>query len=641
MPLSIDRSLTKAKTLARRGDVVAAQAVYDEVLAQYPDNKRAREGRASLTDPSLTEERNPAARKMLLTALALQKSGRLEEAEQVAFRLVADHPSAKAYFALGSIHLQRGEFRGAAEAFSQAIKLQPTFAKAYNNLGNALFRLGEHENAALAYHEATNHDDAFANAYSNLGAVFLEMNRLQPALRCLDVALELDPTIVAAHNNRGTVLRELGRTDEALECFDEALRLSPNDPEVLSKLGHLMRATDRRDEAIAYFDKVLSQNADETKNPFHLAAVYNHLGVIYNDLGEFDAARHAYRRSLDVQPDYAHAHYNLSMLKRYTPDDPHVAEMRRLLDEGPSADYRMHLSFALGKAAADCGDVDEAFLRFSEGNDIRRAKSAYKPAAARQTQRTIKERTLGLRPLQIDEEPRHRPIFIVGMPRSGTTLVEQILTSHSTVYGGGEMMHLRQFAVEKLQNTKTLEPDDLLAIRNAYLGKLADLRVDEPIITDKLPANFNWIGIIAAALPEAKIVDLRRDPRATCWSIFRRYFSTRGNDYAYGLVDVADYYGLYLDIMKFWNKNLPGRVYGLNYERLTEDQENQTRQLLDYCGLPFEEACLNFHRNKRAVATASSVQVRKGLYKGSSESWKAYEAHLGPMLEKLAEVGAI
>jgi hypothetical protein len=235
------------------------------------------------------------------------------------------------------------------------------------------------------------------------------------------------------------------------------------------------------------------------------------------------------------------------------------------------------------------------------------------------------------------------PIFIVGMPRSGTTLTEQILCGHSAVDAIGEAPVLERALSEanaaiRGHTAATLPDEALLTIRQAYQAALAPYRPQRPVVVDKMLANHRWVGFIAAAFPEARIVDVRRDPVATCWSIYRHFFASRGNDYAYDQVDVAFYYRLYVERMAFWDEAFPGRVHRLDHAALTADPEGETRRLLAHCGLPFEEGCLSLRTDDRAVATASAQQVRKGLYRGDPQAWRRYERHLGPMLEALAPV---
>jgi hypothetical protein len=228
-----------------------------------------------------------------------------------------------------------------------------------------------------------------------------------------------------------------------------------------------------------------------------------------------------------------------------------------------------------------------------------------------------------------------KPIFILGMPRSGTSLVEQILASHSQVYGAGELVLLGQSINSMDWNSTQITSNMLRSIRESYFSGLSGIGASELVVTDKMPFNFLWIGFIVSAIPDAKIVHVRRDARATCWSNFANSFSGEGSEFAYDLEDVARYYNMYGDLMTFWHEMFPDQIYDLNYEALTENQEAETRKLLEYVDLDWEERCLDFHKTKRAVRTASAQQVRQKMYQGSSNKWRAYERHLNPMLKLL------
>ena len=233
-------------------------------------------------------------------------------------------------------------------------------------------------------------------------------------------------------------------------------------------------------------------------------------------------------------------------------------------------------------------------------------------------------------------------IFIVGMPRSGTSLVEQIISSHHQVHGAGEMGELIKFIPPllnqmMLENSNSIKEKDLESIRIYYQGALSMMSVSENIVTDKSPLNFEYIGFILSAFPEAKIVHLKRDARATCWSIYKYLFNTDGNGFSFDQQDLAEYFALYNDLMSFWHDLFPNKIYDICYEDLTINQEEETRKLLDYCDLDWDENCLDFHKNKRAVKTVSSLQVRQKIYQGSSEAWKNYKSYLKPLIEGLSK----
>ena len=295
----------------------------------------------------------------------------------------------------------------------------------------------------------------------------------------------------------------------------------------------------------------------------------------------------------------------------------------------------MALSHALAKACDDIGETDKAFDNFARGNMLARQRFA-------DTMREHREIFATLRSIFQDGVPEpvktpaatKRPIFVVGMPRSGTSLVEQILASHRDVHGAGELQAMRvamaPAAAERRADRQALE-----GVRQRYLSAIDALGAQEPAIVDKMPQNFRWIGYIAAALPEATIVHTRRDPVAVGWSIYRTFFPAKGLEFTFDLGDIAEYYRLYEELMAFWAERLPGRIVDLDYEALTENQEAETRKLLEQCGLSWDEACLSPHETRRAVRTASAAQVREKIYTGSSQAWRKYEKHLGPLIEAL------
>jgi hypothetical protein len=305
---------------------------------------------------------------------------------------------------------------------------------------------------------------------------------------------------------------------------------------------------------------------------------------------------------------------------------------------------RMHLCFALAKVNEDLGEQDKLFEFLHEGNRLRKKELNYSIENDQKIHLVFKK-LFSSTPFVFEkssyEASTIRPVFIVGMPRSGTTLVEQIITSHHAVHGAGELYNLANSISPILedhlnQNTNTLLEKDFLTIRHQYLDSLSSFKVPENVITDKMPLNFRNIGFILSAFPEAKVIHLKRDARATCWSIYKHYFNATESGWAYNLGDLAKFYSLYKELMDFWHQLVPGKIYDVCYEDLTTNQEEEIRKLLEYCELDWDEKCLSFHKNKRAVKTASSIQVREKMYQGSSEVWKKHEAYLKPLIKALS-----
>ncbi len=466
-----------------------------------------------------------------------------------------------------------------------------------------------------------------------------QRGRLQDALEQGAALAERHPNVPLILNILGAANAGLGRLDQAVARYTKALQIKPDFAEAHNNLGNALKALGKHEEAIASYTKCLQIKPD-------FAEAHNNLGIALSELGMHEEAIASHTKALQIKPDYADAQRTLGVIKNYKIGDPQVAQMLELIaNPSISENNKKHLSFALGKAYDDIGDAESCFQHLLEGNRLRKKELGYDINSDKRLFSRIKsifaaDELPTIEETQSVTERKKQPIFIVGMPRSGTTLVEQVLASHSQVYGADELEILDRIVRQILGNIHKVHFDKLTMdivrdVRNVYLAKLDILGDDEPRITDKMPLNFMWTGFILTAMPEAKVINLQRDPVATCWSIFKHYFSSKGGGFAYDLVDIAEFYKLYIDLMDFWQGRFPNQIYDLNYEALTENQEKETRKLLNYCGLGWEDQCLAFHKTKRAVKTASSVQVRQEMYKGSSETWRKYETLIQPMIQAL------
>lgn len=560
--LSVDHTLRKAKSLARKGASGEAETLLRSLLERFPDNKRAIETLQSIAAPQVSRRRSPEQMKADLQALAaLYKQGRHTDVVAQGPALVAQYPkSAVLHNILGASLTALEQFAAAADSFREAVRLEPESAEHWNNLGQAL------------------------NA--------------------------------------------LGRVDEAAASLKKAVALKPNFVNALSNLGYALTQSNRNEEAVPYLERAIAIKPDHPE-------ALNNLAIAHYDLGQKDEALAFYEKALAARPHYADCWRNYAALKRFTADDPAVAKLERVLAAATRAEDRMPLSLALAKAYDDIGETDQAFEQFARGNALARQRFA-------DPMREHRDMFATLRSIFEDGAPEpvttpaatKRPVFVVGMPRSGTSLVEQILASHPEVHGAGEMQAMRvamaPAAAERRTDRQALE-----GVRQRYLSAIDALGAPEAVIVDKMPQNFRWIGYIAAALPEATIIHTKRDPVAVGWSIYRTFFPAKGLEFTFDLADIAEYYRLYEDLMAFWAERFPGRIHDLDYEALTENQEEETRKLLEYCGLPWNDACLSSHETKRAVRTASAAQVREKIYTGSSDAWRKYEKYLGPLIEAL------
>ncbi|MEZ5809970.1 MAG: sulfotransferase [Rhizobiaceae bacterium] len=512
----------------------------------------------------------------------------------------------------------------------QARRRRPPLTQDEANALLALYRQGQLEKAiATGRALAARHPDA-AFLHNILGACHAGLGQAGEAVACYRRALALDPASAEIRNNLGDALNRLGRHEEAETVLHQALAARPDYPEALNNLANALNHLNRQAEAMPLLQKALRLKPD-------FAEAFNNLGNAHNDLGRPAEAVAAFEAALKARPGYAEAWRNLAAVRRFAAGDDAIGALENALSAATAPGDRIHLEFALAKALDDIGEHDRAFGHFAAGNRLHR-RGIGDPIAEQRNLfgriRAIFADGVPAPPADLDPSSK-RPVFIVGMPRSGTSLVEQILASHTGVHGGGELQVVRR-AVAPAVEAGRLDEAAIAAIRKSCIDGLDALGAAEPAVTDKMPLNFRWIGFIAAALPEAVIVHTRRDSVAVAWSIFRTFFPARGLEFSFDLGDIAAYLRLYDELMAFWAERLPGRIVECDYERLTENQEAETRRLLDRCGLGWDERCLAFHETARAVRTASSVQVREKMYRGSSRAWRDYEPHLGPLIEALA-----
>ncbi|MDA7852794.1 sulfotransferase [Porticoccaceae bacterium] len=599
MAINVRQVLRKAQKLVKAGDTDSAEKNYISILSQYPKNKQALEGLTSLKQ-NLQTPKIHQYKQHLNNLIRLYHEKKFDcviaEGEQI---LAGQLHWPRIHSLVAAANLELGNLDAAVGLYSKALELEPNYAEAHNNISIALKKLGQLEEALEHCDQAIALRKDYAEAYNNRGNVLSSLGDTQQALSSFLNAVRIRSGYAEAHNNLGNILRGLGRHKEAISSFKEASRLNPNYAEACSNLANA-----------------------------------------YDDLGQFDKAISCYKKAIQLDPFFASAYRNLSRHLRYGEDDPLVKQMNGLLGSpNCSNDDLMNIRFALGKANADIGDCAQAFEHFYHGNRLRKTQLGYDISSDQALFASIKElfshgvAALDVTPTLSDK----KPIFVLGMPRSGTTLVEQILASHPLVHGAGELQLMPQL-VRSANHGIISNHSDMQSIRDAYLSAVQQLAPDKPYIVDKMPYNFVWIGHILTTLPEAKIVHLKRDAVAVCWSNFKHCFSSAGNGFSYDLEDVARYYRLYEELMLFWHQQFPGRILDFSYEALTNNQADETHRLLEYVELEWDDRCIDFHATERAVATASSRQVRQKLYQGSSEEWRRYETYLRPMINILQEI---
>lgn len=431
----------------------------------------------------------------------------------------------------------------------------------------------------------------------------------------------------------------MGDLQRAENIYHKILQIDPNQPVALHHLGVAAHQVGKNDIAVDYISKALSIRPG-------YAEAHKYLGLAFQDLGKQDEAVASYRNAITFKPDFAEAHRLMARIVKHVEYSNDIQAMEKIYaTPGIDGREKMHLAFGLGKAFEDLQQYEKAFGFFAEGNKLKGSSCNYSIGDQRNFIDMLKE---GFDAALFD---RHKgagcidetPIFILGMIRSGTSLVEQILASHPRVYGAGEVVLLGQAIVSRFSGQNDLDFAKLVRqadsgvfneLGTEYLKNIRQLSKGAEFTTDKMPENYRYIGIIKLAFPNAKIIHCVRDPVDTCLSIFKILFS-HGHEYSYNLEILGEYYNQYRQLMAHWHAVLPGFIHDIRYEDMISDQEGQTRALLEYCGLEWDDACLEFYKTDRQVRTASSEQVRKPIYSDSVQLWKRYGKQLNPLLEAL------
>jgi len=578
---------------------------------------------------------------------------------------------ARVYNNLGIVFKELGQLHDSIKSYKKAIASQPDFTEALNNLGNALREDGQLEEAIKFYKKAIALNPEFADAYNNIGIILFELGKLNDAINFYMKALEIEPSYTEVHNNLGNALKEIGQVDDAVISYKAAIVFESDYTDAHYNLGVILQDLGRLQEAEMSYKTAIALQSDYADAHYNLgilfhetgqlemaikslemaviinpenAEAHKYLGNTFQSNGQVDEAINCYEKALSIKPDHADAHRNLSTVKKYIQDDTQVILMQKLLFAGELCQSdQIHLCFALAKAYEDLGKQDDLFKVLHKGNHLRKEELNY--SISQDLDQNSNLRKLAhLNPsisekLVLYKPSKIRPIFIVGMPRSGTSLVEQIISSHQEVHGAGELGTLNNIVLpivnDCIFNEKEVTEEKILLIRKSYLDFISRLDIPERIFTDKMPSNFKYIGFILKAFPEAKIINLNRDSKAICWSIYKSYFPGKGLGFAFNMEDLAGYYKSYNELMNFWHQLFPNKIYDICYEDLTINQEKETKKLLEYCELEWDDKCLDFHTNKRAVKTTSSLQVRKKMYQGSSEAWKKHVDYLQPLIKAL------
>ena len=539
-----------------------------------------------------------------------------------------------------------GKSQDAHRLYTAILKVQPKHPDANHNTGLLTAGFGKIELALPFFKTALDANPRNEQFWYSYIVALIKLERLIDAKVLLDKAkhkgikgadfdqLEQRLNEAGAHNIMGIALQKQNKLEEAIEAYSKAISIKPDHADAYNNMGIALKDQGKLDEAIEAYNKALSIKPD------YVISCIN-MGIAFEDQGKLHKAIDAYNKALSIKPDDAESHRHLSALTKYTLNDPQISVVDDLLKrENLNDSDRSLLHYTHAKMQEDLGDLSAAFDSYIAGGNIRQKLLAYEFSQDEHLFGRIKQTAPQFKDLALNVTGgpiRHTPIFILGMPRSGTTLVEQIVSAHSDVTGAGELDFVSQFGGQLAAGITAITVEAVSVFRDRYLVELAKRSKGQAFITDKMPQNFRYIALICAAFPEAKIVHVQRSAEATCWSNFKHYFTSKGLGYSYSLLDTVRYYGLYKELMHFWYKSYNDQIYNLDYDKLTEDQEPETRRLIEYLELNWQDTCLAPQKNKRSVKTASQQQVRRKVYKGSSQVWRKYESCLNGAFDGLKD----
>jgi tetratricopeptide (TPR) repeat protein len=567
---------------------------------------------------------------------ALGRLGRLEEALGCYAKALAIRPDfAEAHNNSSAVQYELGQFNDAVRSCRRALDANPGYAEAHQNLGKALARQGHFVESAESCRQALDINPDFAEAHNTLGSALLQLARWDEAVACFRRALAIDPGFAEAHVNLANALRSVGRLDDAVAGYRRALEISPDFAAAHTELGTAMRLQRRTDECELSCQRALALEPGSTAPLLVLAE-------LRADTGQFIEAEELFKRVVAMQPGSVEGWAGLSRLRRMTPADGAWLEAAQCLaQQGLPPPREMLLSYAIGKYFDDLRDFENAFHYYRRANLLAKQCGPLhdRTQLTRSVDLIIHSHDAGwIGGKSRPANGSRRPVFIVGMPRSGTTLAEQILASHPSVFGAGELTYWGAWSAPLISGATAagalasgVSDATLAELAAGYLSLLRRLSPDAQRVVDKFPANFLFLGFIHAALPHARIIHLQRNPIDTCLSIYFQHFEA-ANTYANDLEDLAHYYREYRRLMHHWRNVLPsGTLLDVPYEGLVADLPRWSREMLNFIDLPWNARCLDFHRNRRTVVTASRWQVRQKIDNSSVGRWRHYEQFLGPL----------
>lgn len=687
--ISIEQALQLATQHQQAGQLQKAEQLLRQVLQINPNVSPAwqilgviahQAGNLPVAIDSMSRaiKLNPTSAVLYANRAELRRqNGELEQAEADARQAIRLDPRCvSAHSNLGIVLYSKGDLESAEAAQKQALKLDGRFPQALNNLGSIARDRHQREQAEKYYREALEASPGYLEAANNLGAVLAERDQPEASIKVLLDVVRRNPNYGEAHSNLGNAFAAMEDFPRAKKAYLTTLKLIKDHPEAVEGLARCLQEEREYDKALELANRAIELNPQRAQahnlkagilsdrgfpaealaayeqaialNP-NLAGAWAGKGHVLMEEGQMKDAEDAFQRAIALEPEGLGARLALTQCRKTREDDDNFAAIsaraKDVMTASPTAAISMH--FALGKCHEDLKDYDKAFEHFLAGAKLKRQRIPY--SAENQDKLVENIRNIftpeRIAALSGQGDDTNVPIFVLGMPRSGTTLTETILASHPDVFGAGELPDLLQVAAEPVNgsdagyplNLATLDGATLKQMGAKYLAQIRQRAPEAKRITDKMPANYQAVGLIHLMLPNARIVHIKRNPVDTCVSAFTRLFK-RSQYQTYDLVELGRYYRNYLDIMAHWRNVLPaGSFHELQYEELVANQEEETRKLLAFCNLEWDDACMSPHKTSRNVKTASVTQVREPVYTSSVERWRRYEKHLGPLLDALGD----
>jgi tetratricopeptide (TPR) repeat protein len=654
-PSPVEMEVHRARALLKSRDYAGALRAAEALAVKVPENRDV----------------------LYLIAVSRRFLGKIPEALAALERLEQLHPNfSRLYQERGHCYVALRDAPQAIDTFLKAVNINPALPASWGLLEGLYRMTGQPENArTAAAHVATLKDlppeiltatglfsdgdwlpaenmvRAYLLKHGNhvegmrlLARIGIERKVLDDAEILLEAVLALAPAYLAARYDYARVLLDRHKYLRAREELEKLLKLEPGNRTYLTQYATAIVGLGEHEKAVELYRELLvdsPQSAD-----LHLSIAHS-----LKTLGKRQESIEAYRAAAAARPNFGDAYWSLANLKTYRFSEGEIASMRaEEASSGTPLVDRYHLCFALGKALEDQGRFEESFRYYERGNAFKRSESRYRPEIIEQNTR------LQIEVCRAEFFSRHEgagaqnpdPIFIVGLPRAGSTLLEQILASHSRVEGTQELSDIPRMVLDLQGRDPDLEHPrypgvlegsssvELRRLGEKYLGDTRVYRTDRPYFIDKMPNNFRHIGLIHLILPNAKIIDARREPMACCFSNLKQLFAS-GQEFTYSITDIARYYRTYLELMRHWDAVLPGRVLRVQHEDVVDDLESNVRRILDFCGLDFEPACVEFHKTERSIRTASSEQVRQPIFREGLDQWKNYEPWLEPLKDALGD----